>query len=853
MAINKKLHFRGNDYNNQELKDAKSLQLNQDAVASDEAVRKAQAEAIAEQSAQDILISVSANSSQDTAYTSGTMDAFLSGKQDNLEIDSSSTALLQIVDGYKIKATQLLIISTEVDEIFPDLASYLAGINPTKQEGDVLILNGATDNQQRSWIKTGSVSQGVDGYARLQTDYNVVSIRAMFSVGQFMTYDTANGQFGLDLGNGSGKLGAHTLPIDSSEFSSATGSTILAIAKSLEALILTGQSSQATQTQAVDTRISSCTGVSGSDLGSFTGRFSDNATIKQVLQESEQDLTSSEADRGAIRSEFASADAGLQSNINSEAFARQSADTNEALSRIAGDNAVNSRVDSTNLDLSNETARAIASEQGLDARIDIVEGGSSVTGSIAKAQLDAQTFTSVSVNNEAVARQQADAVLQSQIDAIADAFQYKGNVALDGRIEHQDTTDANHQKMFENASFEEGDMYKMNVAKTFVFSDSSEIEVKIGDSLVALTPCPAGTCGASDFHKWNNVESADILREGMLDGVTLEKASGLLKVVADSIGRTQLASDVEADIDSKVEKAGDVMTGALKIDKVVGTGEGYVGGYDFASHIKMKSIDTASLTDTQRALLVENEVYTDGSGNPLDLDYANASTISSHYKGGSNDMSVAIVGMNGEGRVFNSLSAIYSTGVYGTSVDAQLGVNAGGTFIAQNGATANLGVFGFSDTAGALNNRGGYFALAPDNVDFDAYRVARVGSPLPVQDAGLIIDDYTGVSHAMYVNGKVEINGDVIVPSASADNQAVNLGDVKAKEFFATFSLGADSNVVINHSLGSKKILVQLWMNDEEVTSSFDLEKSSDNSLTIYNDSAEALTGLEVCIIKLSV
>ena len=155
--------------------------------------------------------------------------------------------------------------------------------------------------------------------------------------------------------------------------------------------------------------------------------------------------------------------------------------------------------------------------------------------------------------------------------------------------------------MFENASFEAGDMYKMNVAKTFTFGDASEIEVKIGDSLVALTPCPAGTCVASDFHKWNNVESADILREGMLDGVTLEKAGGILKVIADSIGRTQLASDVKADIDSKLEKAGGVMSGALKIDKVVGNGVGYVGGYDFASHIKMKSIDSAALTDTQRA------------------------------------------------------------------------------------------------------------------------------------------------------------------------------------------------------------------------------------------------------------
>ena len=45
----------------------------------------------------------------------------------------------------------------------------------------LVILTAASDNQERSWIKTGSASQGVAGYTRLQTDYNVVSIRAMFS------------------------------------------------------------------------------------------------------------------------------------------------------------------------------------------------------------------------------------------------------------------------------------------------------------------------------------------------------------------------------------------------------------------------------------------------------------------------------------------------------------------------------------------------------------------------------------------------------------------------------------------------------------------------------------------------
>ena len=190
------------------------------------------------------------------------MVGFLGNKQDNLEIDASSAAYLQIVDGYKIKATQLLITDVEVDEVYSSLQSFLDGTSPTKQQGDVVILTAASDNQERSWIKTGSASQGLFlVILELQTDYNIVSIRAMFSVATYLTYDAASGQIGLDLGNGASKLGAHTLPIDSNEFTSATGSNILAIAKSLESLILTGQTSSTQATAAVDNRFSSCSGV----------------------------------------------------------------------------------------------------------------------------------------------------------------------------------------------------------------------------------------------------------------------------------------------------------------------------------------------------------------------------------------------------------------------------------------------------------------------------------------------------------------------------------------------------------------------------------------------------------------
>ena len=846
MPITKKQHYRGSDFNNKELKDAKSLQLNQDASSADEAVRLSQSEAIAAQAAQDILISLPSEANNETVITSAAMVGLLGNKQDNMEIDSSSTAYLQIIDGYKIKATQLLITDVEVDESYSTLESFLSGTAPTKQQGDVIILTAATDNQERSWIKTGSAAQDASGYTRLQTDYNVVSIRAMFTVGQYMTYSPASGQFGLDLGTSLGKLGAQTIPIDQNLFTSVTGSNILDIAKSLESLILNGQTASTQATTAVDNRFSSCSGVTGSDLGNFGGRFTNESSIKDVLVEAEQDLTDSQSDRAAIRSEFAAADAGLQGNINAEISARISAVSSEASSRIANDNALSNSIATTNSNLSSETTRATSAENALDGRLDIVEGGTGVNGSIAKAQSDAQAFASNAVSNEAVSRQAADAVLQSQIDAIADAFQYKGNLDADGRIDHIDITDANHNKLFENASFEKGDMYKMNADLTITFTGGSSLSVNTGDSLVVLTPCPAGTCAASDFHKWDNSESADLLRQGELDSTHLERVGGSIRIKADSLGREKLAADVEADIDSKLEKAGGVMAGALKIDKVVLDNEGYSGGYDFAAHVKQKSIDTDSLTDTQRALLVENEVYTNGSGNPLDLDYANATTSASHYKGGSNNMTVATVGTHSEGSVTSSSAAVYATGAYGVATSPQLGVNSGGTFVAQNAATSNLGVFAFSDTAGALNNRAAYFALAPDSLDLDGYRVARVASPLPVQDAALVVDDYAGTSHALYVNGKSEFVGKVIIPNSAADNEAVAMGQIKATEFAVTVTVGANSNEVINHGLGTKKIMPTVWVDDELSTSAFDIERDV-NSLTIYNDTDAPVT-VEVLI-----
>ncbi len=795
--------FRSQDLNGQSISEVNSIELLNDASQASEAVRLSQSQQISADAVQAKLVSDASNASTDTAFTSATMTGFLSGKQDNMEIDAASSAYLAIEDGYKIKVKQLLITDVKVDVTHGTLTEYLnANSGETKQEGDIIILNAAIDNQERSWIKTGSASQGVDGYTRLQTDYNVSSIRAMFSAGGFLNYSASTGQYEVNLGTDSAELGGQTLPHGATFTTIAPASNTASALEKLEILINAVEEAGADGTSAVTTRINNLTGVNGANLGSFGGRLPNDSSVKQVLSAVESDLTQQESNLNTEATLRSDADTAINTRIDNEVTDRQNADTAVTQASINRDNTLQSNIDSTNLALTNETSRAVASENALDSRLDIVEGSATTNGSIAKAQADAQAFTLASVASEAAIRGAVDSNLQMQIDAISAAFLYKGYVNAEGRIVHIDPFHANHNVLFENAALFNGDFYKVNADITITFGDASTIEVNTGDGLLAINDVASGSSSASDIHKTDNTESADLIREGMLDGVTIEKSGGNVKVVDDSIGRDQLAADVETDIDNKVLKSGDTMTGALKVDKTVTAGTGYTGGYDYSAHFKMKSIDTDSLTDTQRALLVENEVYTGGSGNPLDLDYANAATITSHYKGSSNDMTVAVVGLNGEGRVLNASAAVYATGSYGVATDAQLGVNAGGTFVAQNAATANLGIFGFSDTAGALNNRAAYFALSTDALDFDSYRVARVASPLPVQDAAVIIDDYTGVKHALFVNGKSEFQGKVIVPSSTADNEAVNGADIKAKQKIYQFDLSDGVAKVISTPAG---------------------------------------------------
>ena len=228
-----KPNFLGKDMNNLPINDVKKIQLNQDAAASDEATRLSQVLSEAAAAVQAALVSTGGQASATTAFTSASLVSMLAAKQDNLSIHADSTAYAELV-GTQLKFKQLLISKPYVDSSSATLADYLVA-NPSNDlaEGDVLILTQATTNQQRTWMHNGGTAGDATDFTQLVTDYNEASIRAMFSQGSFISYDVASGVIAVDTGNAVGKLGAHSLPVDTNEFTTITAATTLAGFKSI--------------------------------------------------------------------------------------------------------------------------------------------------------------------------------------------------------------------------------------------------------------------------------------------------------------------------------------------------------------------------------------------------------------------------------------------------------------------------------------------------------------------------------------------------------------------------------------------------------------------------------------------
>ena len=870
MALNKKQHYRGNAFGNKDLTDAKSLQLTEDANSADKAVRKSQAENISAAAVQAKLVSQSANATTDTAFTSQSLVSFLGAKQDNMSVHPDSVAFVELVGGTQVRIKRLTTNEVHVNSTCGDLATCLAlhssvhnsgdaswTFNGTPlQEGDTLILASATSAQERSYVHNGGNAGDATDFTRLQTNYDEASIRAMFAAGDsFIGYDAGSGQISLNRGTDLDKLGAQTLPVDSNEFGVVNGATTLAILKALETLIVQVDNNASGGTATTNTRLDNLSGVTGNNLETFNGStFSDNKNIKQTFQESENKHEAADADRAAVRNEFASADATLQSNLNAETNRALSAEASEASARQAADNALQTQITQNGSAIAAEASRATTSENALDARLDTVEGDANTVGSLAHAVAEAESYTDSKLALEAIARIQQDAVLNDKIDNLAEGdITFVGEILTDGTIsvrsERIAAGDTRNGQALTGVDLAAGETFIVKASMTFTYADSSAVAYEAGDKIMLVDDVATGNLVEAKVNAVPaNATGLSLINIG---SSTIEiDGSGHIRVIADSITRNELAPAVEADIDDKRSlTSNNAMTSDADTHFVTDTSTGA------AQNMYYKRVSNTSdpLSGTKRTQLAELYVGTAGSGNPLAPNYAHTGTWSTHYTGTSTDMSLAVGGGNFEANVINPNSAVYATGVYALAQSQQLGINSAVTGVAQNAGISNIGITGFGKAGGIGKDRGGVFALS--DLDFLNYAGYRSVNPVSYPDVAVLADAATSATGKalVAVGDSVFEGGTVTVPSAVNDTDAVRLGDVKAKEFAATKNISAGGFVTVNHNLNSENIIPALWLDGELVTSAFDVEASSANSLTIHNDLAQAVTDLKVLVFKLSV
>ena len=806
------------------------------------------------------------------------MNGFLSSKQDNISIHSSSTAFAEIINGTEIRITRLTTNEVAVDSTSSNLAeaigstcNFSAGAWTCEgvplQVGDVLIIENSTSAQERSWILNGAANGDAGDFTRLQTDYDDAVIKAMFSNGAFLDYDTASGVFSVRTGTGGADLGAQTLPMDSTKWAvlSTSVDDVESSLLSLETLIQDVDNNSSSGNTTTNLRLDNLSGVAGSNLQTFAnGLFPENSSIKNVLQTSENMHSLSSNDRAAIRQEAAT-----------QATAEAAALASEAALRATGDSTLQSNIDTlsatqtadkaelTNTITVNNVAR-IAADNALDARLDIVEGDSTVTGSIANAQATAETtaasYTDQQVTAEANARQSDVNGLNTKIDNLAEGdVTFVGQIAADGSISIRqariDAGDTRNGANFNNIDLSAGEEFIFSANADITYTDSSIVSYEQGDKLMVVDDVTAGTLVEAQVNALpNNTTGLAISNVGSstveLDG------DNYLAVIDDSINRDHLSADVEFAIDDKRSlTSNNAITSNSETHFVTDTGT------DASQNMyyRRTSNTTDALTGTKRAILGELYLSTGGSGNPAAPVYGHTATYSTHYQGNCLDLSVAIGGLNAEANA-NATSAVYATGVYALAMESQLGINAGVTGVAQGAGVSNIGVTGFGQTGGAGKDRGGVFSLA--DVDFLSYAAYRAANPISEPDVALIADAGLAPTSKAFVaigdsvlEGDLSVSGDadfsgssVVVPSASTDQEAVNLGDLKERQAIYEFDLTDGVPLTINSALDLDKVIWRVIDNNTSVTVSVVI----DGGNFLVTATGGSLTGVRLLAQELS-
>ena len=843
-----------NVYSDKILNGNKILQVGQveiiaDAAGANDATRKSQVESISAAAVQSGLVNSNASASNTTTFTSQYTKDALATKQPNMSIDPASTSYLEIVDGSKIKLKDLGITSTYRDTVQTSLAGFISaatfnGNGTITINGEVLdkmtfiFLTNAVLPQDRTFVYLGTNNGDATDFVAFGVNYNASEIRSFFnSTGTGILFDTNTGVFSLDIGTTASELGGQTIPHGATFTTINPGSDIKDALLKLEALINAVDQSGSDGTAAVTTRLNSLSGVTGNNMGTFSGNvFSDNKNVKQLLQESETAHESATSDRAAIRSEASarattvdanlasetasrtSADNTLQSNIDSEAVTRATADaglqsniTNEAITRSSADTTLQSNIDS-------EEAARIAADNTLQSNI----------------------------TAEATARTVADDALQDQINALADSnIELVGTVDASGVFNAVDgASDSRNGQSFVSIAMKAGEEVVFSAAVTLLATD-----FKLNDKLmVKVATITAGNMVLSDF-VYKKGDESDLTRANLGSSTIDIDGSDDLRVTPNSIGRDQLAAAVEVDIDDKVSLTTDsqTITGkALLIDQSDANLAASYGLY-----LKKTQTGSDALTGTSRALLVENWIESNGSGNPALPSYAH-NTISTHYDGSCVDLSVVVAGAYCEANA-KANTAINAIGSYSVATDAQLGVNIGAFAAAENGSTSNISILGYASTDGVGADRGVVGAVTSQSLA--VYSATRVTDPFPYNDIAIVADaKYAPAgSKAVYAYGdSVFEGGSVTVPSASADTDAVNLGDLKDLCEIHAFDLSSGSKVITT-SLDLTKTKPADFMHNVtgvEIGFSYD-DANSEVTITATGNNVSSLTSVKMFIEQL--
>jgi len=809
--------FTTKDFHGNDIENVLSVQITSDAIQADQAVRKSQSEAIAENEVDGRIIASSSQASSDKVYSSQYSQTALDAKQPTMSVHPDSTQYISIENGYQIKVKDLLVLDYFVENTAATLSAFIASVtynndgtittstNEVLDNGTIIVLDKATVPQEKSFLYGGTNHGNSDDYAAIGTELNASVIRSYFSAhGTGISYDAVTGIYSLNLGNANGELGAHSVPLDPALFSIITGATVKEALLQLEAEIQQVDTNGANGTTTVNTRIDNLVGVNGSNLGTFSGNlFADNLSVKVILQASETAHEAATVDRAAVRSEFAAADSTLQSNITSEETARIAADnaltqslSAETLARTSADTVL------TNSVSAEETAR-IAGDSALSGRLDIVEG--SGAGSVAKAEADSKAYTDTQVSAETAARVAADAALDAKIDNLSQGdIKYIGLLLSDGSLSLPASViaggDTRNGADLKDVALAPGETFVVDTAMTLIFNDNSTLTLQAQDKMLCTQSVAATSAKDSDFNVVQNTDSA--LTDVNIDGLRIEKtAQGKLDITADSIGRVQLDSAIEADIDDA--------RSLTQANVVTSDGDThFVSSNSLAAqqnrYSKRTQSSTSALTGTFRTELLEAHVNTNGSGNPFLLSAAQAMTSATHYHGNCQDGTVLLAGGNFEANA-KAGTFTQATGIYALSPKPQNGINVGITALANGAAFSNIGVFGLAGTAAGGRDRGGVFAVATGSIE--QYSADRQANPIVESDAALVADALFGpsgckalvaIGDSKFRGGKVEV-----ADAPSTDEGVVRLGDIKDTEkcFVTTLTNGQSKDMPCSFDL----------------------------------------------------